>query len=142
MVLLSFDLPVRIRKFIKSWLVLFSRNKTLNIGRLYHMNNTTRVLCLRSTLFGSYSNQVLTLYLSLRKTATGGVLWKKVFWKKGVRNTLARASSVLRKRLWHNYFPVNFEKSLRAFFSRTPPGDCLCCLWLLFPFAYFKGIIQ
>ena len=31
---------------------------------------------------------------------------------------------LLKKRLWHRCFPVNFEKSLRTFFYRTPPGDC------------------
>ena len=119
MVSLSFDLPVRVRKFIKSWLVLFSRNKTLNVGRLYHMNNTTRVLCLRSTLFGSYSNQVLTLYLSFREAATGGVLWKKVFWKKGVRNTLARASSFLRKETLAQLLSCEFWKILKSIFYQN-----------------------
>ena len=32
-----------------------------------------------------------------------------------------RPATLLRKRLWHRYFPVNFTKFLRSPFYRTPP---------------------
>ena len=33
-------------------------------------------------------------------------------------------STLLKKRLWHWCFPVNFAKFLRTVFHRTPLGDC------------------
>ena len=35
-------------------------------------------------------------------------------------------ATLLKKRLWHWRFPVNFAKFLRTNFYRTPPGDCFC----------------
>ena len=35
-----------------------------------------------------------------------------------------RPATLLKKRLWHWCFPVNFAKFLRTFFYRTPLGDC------------------
>ena len=37
---------------------------------------------------------------------------------------LKRPSTLLKKKLWHWCFPVNFEKFLGTpFFDRTPPGS-------------------
>ena len=35
-----------------------------------------------------------------------------------------RPASLLKERLWHRCFPVNFAKFLRTSFSRTPLSDC------------------
>ena len=35
-----------------------------------------------------------------------------------------RPVTLLKKRLWHSYFLVNFVKFVRTPFSRTPLGDC------------------
>ena len=35
-----------------------------------------------------------------------------------------RSATLLKKRLSHRYFPVNFAKCLRTPFYRTPPDDC------------------
>ena len=35
-------------------------------------------------------------------------------------------ATLLEKRLWHRYFPVNFVKFLRTLFYRTLLGDCFC----------------
>ena len=35
-----------------------------------------------------------------------------------------RPETLLKKRLWHKCFPVNFAKYLRTPFYRSPPGDC------------------
>ena len=66
----------------------------------------------------------------------------KVFCKKillkilrnSLENTCARVSfliklqaflaTLLKKRLWHRCFPLNFVKFLRTLFYGTPPGDC------------------
>ena len=37
-----------------------------------------------------------------------------------------RAATLLKKRLWHRCFSVNFAKFLRTPFYRTPLGDCFC----------------
>ena len=56
-----------------------------------------------------------------------GVFWKKMFLKflqNSQESTCVRASFLIRKRLQHRCFPVNFAKFLRASFYRTPPDDC------------------
>ena len=52
--------------------------------------------------------------------------------KKGV---LRRPSTLLKKRLWHRCFPVNFAKFLRTPFSQNTVGRLL-----LEPFFLFKSI--
>ena len=48
----------------------------------------------------------------------------EVFYKKGVlRNftkVACRPATLLKKRLWHRYFPMNFAKFLTKPFLRTP----------------------
>ena len=40
------------------------------------------------------------------------------------------ARIVLKKRLWHKCFPVNFVKFLRTPFYRIPLNDC-SCMWII-----------
>ena len=42
-----------------------------------------------------------------------------------------KPATLLKKRLWHRCFLVNFEKFLRAPFYRTPLGDCFYFCYLL-----------
>ena len=47
----------------------------------------------------------------------------EVFCKKGILRNFAKhlqAATLLKKRLWHRYFPVNFAKFLRTLFYRPP----------------------
>ena len=37
---------------------------------------------------------------------------------------LATLATLLKKRLWHSWFPVNFEKFLRTFFLQNTYGGC------------------
>ena len=37
-----------------------------------------------------------------------------------------RPATLLKKRLWHRCFLVNFAKFQRNLFYRTPPDDCFC----------------
>ena len=39
-----------------------------------------------------------------------------------------RPATLLKKRLWHRHFPVNFTKFLRTPFHRAPLGDCFLML--------------
>ena len=65
------------------------------------------------------------------KTATGGVLLKKVFLKisqNSQEDTCARVSFLIKlqvKGLWHRYFPMNFAKFLRTPFSQNISGRLL-----------------
>ena len=34
--------------------------------------------------------------------------------------------TLLKERLWHRYFPVNFAKFLRTPFLQNTSGDCFC----------------
>ena len=44
-----------------------------------------------------------------------------------------RPVTLLKKRLWHRPFPVNFAKYLRTpFFHRTPQGDCFWIYGVVF----------
>ena len=68
--------------------------------------------------------------------ATRGVLCKKVFLEISKNsqentcgrvpflNTCSRVPTLLKKRLWHRCFPVNFVKFLRIPFYRTSLDDC------------------
>ena len=59
------------------------------------------------------------------------VLCKEAFLKKfakfvGEHLCLFFNEDLLKKRLWHRCFPVNFGKFLNPSFYRTPPDDCFC----------------
>ena len=62
------------------------------------------------------------------EAATRVVLYKKVFFEisqKSQKNTCARVSFLLKKRLWHRCFPMNFAKFPRTTFLKNTSG------WLL-----------
>ena len=56
----------------------------------------------------------------------------EVFYKEGVLKSFVKfrekrpcqSFSLLKKRLWHRFIPMNFEKFLRTPFYKTSPGDC------------------
>ena len=57
-----------------------------------------------------------------------------MFYKKGILKNFVksigehlclRSATLLKKRLWHRCFPVNFAKFLRKFFYRTPPNNTI-----------------
>ena len=52
--------------------------------------------------------------------------------------------TLLKKRLWHRCFPVNFVKFLRTRFHRTPLGGCLWKIWSkkYFPYHGTANTIQ
>ena len=52
---------------------------------------------------------------------TGKHLCRSLFFN---NVTGLRPATLLKKRLWHSYFPVNFAKFLGTPFFRTPLGDC------------------
>ena len=78
--------------------------------------------------------------VTLTEAATRGVLCEKVFleiWQISQENTCARVSflikkrpaTLLKRRLWHRCFPVNFVKFLRTPFLQNTSGRLLL-LWI------------
>ena len=74
------------------------------------------------------SHHIPIFYLSSSETATGGVLWKKVFLKisqNSQKNTCATVAFLIKKRPWHRCFRVNFAKFLRKPFWQNISGRLL-----------------
>ena len=62
------------------------------------------------------------------EAATRGVLCRKVFLEilqNSQENTVARPATLLKKKLWHRCFPVNFWKFLRTPFIQNTSGRLL-----------------
>ena len=82
------------------------------------------------------------IVIVVSEAATGGVMSEKVFLeisKNSQENTCARAScaglrpaTLLKRRLWHRCFPVNFMKFLRTPFLQNTYGRLLL--------SFFKGL--
>ena len=53
-----------------------------------------------------------------------------------------KAFNFIKKKLQHNYFPVNFAKFLRATFLHNTLGDCSCLLELQSFIGKIKCFIQ
>ena len=76
--------------------------------------------------------------LHITEAVTGGVLWKKVFFKisqNSQESTYSRVSffnkvaglrpaTLLKKKLWHRNFPVILRNFLEHLFYGTNPDDC------------------
>ena len=102
------------------------------------------IVCL---LFSLFNSSFLQIYKNTvhenTETATRGVLCKKVFLevsKNSQENTCARASfnknylkTLLKKRLWHRCFPVNFVKFLWTPFLQNTSGRLLLKICLVCP---------
>ena len=43
---------------------------------------------------------------------------------------LIKLQALLKKKLWHRYFPVNFVKFLRTVFTQNTSGGCFCQVFL------------
>ena len=51
--------------------------------------------------------------------------------RKGVLRNFARPATLLKKRLWHRHFPVNFAKFLRTPFLQNTSGGCSSFYWTI-----------
>ena len=78
-----------------------------------------------------------TNFCRVAEVANGGVFLKKMFLKisqNSQENSCTRVSfllklqasgsTLLKKRLWHRCFPVNFAKCLRTLFLKNTSGGC------------------
>ena len=73
--------------------------------------------CRRSQRRCSVRDGVLKNFAKL----AGKHLYQSLFFNKAAGLSPA---TLLKKRLWHRCFPVNFAKFLRTTFERKTPGDC------------------
>ena len=103
--------------------------------------NKGDILFISSQNFQPIQNKYALTLLVTTEAATRGVLRKKgflrnfaIFTGKHLCRSLffnkltgLRPAILLKKRLWHRCFPVNFGKFLRtSFLHRTAPDDCFC----------------
>ena len=70
----------------------------------------------------------------LHSQATFCMLHSEMFYKKGVLKNFA---NLLKKRLWHRRFPVNFAKYLRTPFLQKASG----CLFLYIVFGARMSVL-
>ena len=75
-----------------------------------------------------YSFSLIIFKWFLQKQALGGVLLKKVVVRSFAKFTGNRPwpATLLKKRLWHRCFPVNFEKLLKIPCLQNTSGGCFC----------------
>ena len=62
------------------------------------------------------------------EAATRGVLYEKVFLE--ISRSCLRPATLLKKRLWHKCFPVNFVKFLRRSFLQSTSGGVVLLVFL------------
>ena len=60
------------------------------------------------------------VFLEITRNSQRKHLYQSLFFNKVAG---LRPATLLKKRLWHKYFPVNFLKFLRTTFYRTPLDD-------------------
>ena len=85
-------------------------------------------LCCRTYYVLSMNLYQINFVLAITKSATGGVL-SEVFL---IKVAGLRTATLLKKSLWHSFFPVNFAKFLRAPFYRTSLRDSFCyCILII-----------
>ena len=52
----------------------------------------------------------------------------QLYWKIDPCTGVLSPAILLKKRLWHRCFPMNYAKFLRRHFYRAPLNDCSCTL--------------
>ena len=75
--------------------------------------------------------------MEVKEAATRGVSvnkgvlrnFEKFTGKPCARVFFTKPATLLKKRLWHMYFPVNFAKFLRTPFLQNTSDDCFCLLF-------------
>ena len=50
---------------------------------------------------------------------------------------LSQPATLLKNRLWHRYFPVDFAKFFKTPFLLSTSGSCFCLFWIHFIFVDF-----
>ena len=128
--------------YLKRFYLQRSRSKNINIKKISIINYG---VCLTPDEifepFVEISNDLTmnsVAYLKMQKQSSRGVVYKKVFLEisqNSQENTCAevsfliklqvsRLATLLKKRLWHRSFPVNFAKFLRTTFLQNTSGGC------------------
>ena len=78
------------------------------------------VIPLMSALF--LINSKRTSKASINRYGEMGSPWRARFSK--LKYGVVKSLSLLKKRFWHSYFPVNFVKFLRTLFFKNTSGGC------------------
>ena len=82
----------------------------------------------------AYLGPVKHLWWNITEAATGGLLWKKL--------SGLRPATLLKKRLWHKCFLVNFVKFLRTPFLQNTSGRLLHTFFRMVPSKMFGRVLS
>ena len=111
-------------KFTKSMITNSFKKGAINLlrkeNRLYSCFYQNKNFSLVLQLCLSCCNDVMLVLVMLHSYCTAVlviIFWKFMFY---YRSICLRLATLLKKRLWHRYFPVNFANFLRTIFYRTP----------------------
>ena len=97
-----------------------TKSFTLRLNGTYHFGRRRFIIIIEAATGGvrSVRKGVLRNFAKF----TGKHLWQSLFFNKVAGLRLA---ALLKKRLWHRYFPVNFAKFLRTPILQNTPGRLL-----------------
>ena len=73
------------------------------------------------------------------KLSGGGELyWNQNFTKTNIKSPVPESATLLKKRIWHSCFPVNFAKFLRAPFLKNTSRWLLLKIWFDKSFSFLQ----
>ena len=102
--------------------------KCLLFCKSYYFLNVSKVVWFIVFMMNPFLTVIKTYSFVSPEAATRGVLYEKVFLE--ISRSCLRPATLLRKRLWHKCFPVNFVKFLRRSFLQSTSGGVVLLVFL------------
>ena len=102
--------------------------KCLLFCKSYYFLNVSKVVWFIVFMMNPFLTVIKTYSFVSPEAATRGVLYEKVFLE--ISRSCLRPATLLKKRLWHKCFPVNFVKFLRRSFLQSTSGGVVLLAFL------------
>ena len=102
--------------------------KCLLFCKSYYFLNVSKVVLFIVFMMNPFLTVIKTYSFVSPEAATRGVLYEKVFLE--ISRSCLRPATLLKKRLWHKCFPVNFVKFLRRSFLQSTSGGVVLLVFL------------
>ena len=102
--------------------------KCLLFCKSYYFLNVSKVVWFIVFMMNPFLTVIKTYSFVSPEAATRGVLYEKVFLE--ISRSCLRPATLLKKRLWHKCFPVNFVKFLRRSFLQSTSGGVVLLVFL------------
>ena len=102
--------------------------KCLLFCKSYYFLNISKVVWFIVFMMNPFLTVIKTYSFVSPEAATRGVLYEKVFLE--ISRSCLRPATLLKKRLWHKCFPVNFVKFLRRSFLQSTSGGVVLLVFL------------